>query len=597
MKVNPFLFIALFCLVLYINSLSGEFVWDDQSFVVDNPAIKHLTNLPSFFTDYKTGATKELSSDVYRPLTTFSYALDFFFWGLNSFGYHLTNIILHSANSMLVFVLLMLLCGDFFAAFFGSLIFVSHPVQTEAVCWISGRSSVLFLLFYLLAFIFYIRALREDKKYFFAVSLIFFVLSLFSKEMAVTLPLVLMLYDLHFPLREKVKARISRYAAYFLLVFFYIILRITIVGKVGQFEGWGGPYTIFLTMSNVIVDYVRILFFPFKLCAVGYYIPIVSSLKEGNTIISLLLFFVVAGSLPFLFKKAKIFSFSIFFFFLTLLPVLNIIPIKALEADRFLYLPSIGFCLLIASVASKYNARLNNNAAAKKSVLVIVLAALLLFLYSLRTSFRVEDWKDEVVLSKKTVDVSPSSAWALTTLAANLFERGKYVKAIEPLEKAIRLSPEYEIAHNALAQCYLRTDNYEGAVSQFKIVLDIDPKSAWSRNLLGVAYMNLKKYDEAEKEFEIALKDEPDNIGICLNFGRVYEIKGDYKKALRKYLEMLEKSKNTQDTIISYLRIGDLYIKMNLRDKARTAYLKMQKISPEASAELKKIIEDRLKEL
>ena len=264
MNTKPVLFIALFCLALYINSLSGEFVSDDLSFVVENTQIRTLANFFHFFTDPKTAATGQLAGDVYRPLTTLSYAVDYFMWGLISFGYHLTNILLHSANSALVFLLFFLISGNFIISIFGSLIFAAHPAQTEVVCWISGRSSLLFLFFYLLSLVFYIRSSREGRRKFYILSLIFFLLSLFSKEMSVTLPLILILHDLHFSQGKKLGTRILRYVPYFLLSFFYIFLRIVLMKKVGQFEGWGDPYHLFLTMSNVVADYIRILFAPLK---------------------------------------------------------------------------------------------------------------------------------------------------------------------------------------------------------------------------------------------------------------------------------------------------------------------------------------------
>ena len=186
-------------------------------------------------------------------------------------------------------MLLFLLSENFFIAFFGSLIFASHPVQTEVVAWISGRSSVLFLFFYLASLIFYIKFTREKNRPFYYCSLFLFALSLFSKEMSVTLPLIIILYDIYFPSGERLKNRIIRYIPYFALCIFYVALRIVLIKRIGQFEGWGSPYFVFLTMSNVIIDYIRLLFFPLKLCAVGYVIPISISIKEPRVIFSILM--------------------------------------------------------------------------------------------------------------------------------------------------------------------------------------------------------------------------------------------------------------------------------------------------------------------
>lgn len=596
MILRAFLFIALFSSALYINSISGEFIWDDQSFVADNTSIRTLANFGRFFTDNKTGAIGELANDVYRPLTTLSYAIDHAVWGLNSFGYHLTNIVLHSANAILVCILLLILSGNFFIAFFGSLIFASHPVQTEVVAWISGRSSVLFLLFFLSSLIFYIKFAREKKNIFYYLSLSLFALSLFSKEMSITLPFIIILYDMHFPSGNRLKGRVARYLPYFILSLFYVALRITLTKRIGQFEGWGSPYFVFLTMLNVVADYIRILVFPVKLCAVGYPIPITVSIREPRVILSIVTLSAILVSIPVLFRRNRPASFALLWFFITLLPVLNIIPIKALEAERFLYLPSIGFALLTAYAAYLLGERLDK-AATGKATIVMLLAGVLIMGYSLKTILRAEEWKDEVVISNKTALSSPDSAWALTALGANLMERKNYTAAVEPLEKAVAICEGYTLARNALGECYLRLGRNREAVAQFIEVLKIDPLSAKTRNFLGVAYAGLKEYNDAEKQFTAALKKDPEFLNAHLNLGRLYEIRSEFAKAVKQYFMILEDASDPADTAVAHIRIGDCYLKMELREKAKTAYLKAREAACEASEVLKKIIEDKLKEL
>lgn len=593
MKV--FLFLALFSSILYINSISGEFIWDDQSFVADNISIRSLRNFPQFFTDNKTGATGELANDVYRPITTLSYAIDYAIWGLNSFGYHLTNIILHSANSILVFLLLLLLSENFFIAFLGSLLFASHPVQTEVVAWISGRSSLLFLFFYLASLILYIRSGREKKRGLYHASLALFFLALFSKEMSITLPFVIMLYDLYFPSNDGIKKKIARYLPYFIISIFYVAMRVMIVKRVGQFEGWGNPYFVLLTMLNVVADYIRLLVFPVKLCAVGYPIPITVSIREPRVLFSIAKIFMVLSGAFLLFKRNRLASFAIVWFFLTLLPVLNIIPIKALEAERFLYLPSIGFCLLAACAASFLGEKFDRPIAGKATI-VMVLAGVLIAGYSARTISRAEDWKDEVVISSKTALTSPDSAWALTALGANLIERKNYQAAVTYLKKAVKICDGYELARNALGECYLRLGRNEEAIAQFAEVLKINPVAIKTRNFMGVAYANLKKYDDAEKQFLAAIKKDPEFLNAHLNLGRLYELKGDIPNAVKQYSLILKNTSDPTDMAVAYIRMGDGYSKMGSRDKAKSSYLKALGLARDSKA-LEGTIEDKLKGL
>lgn len=596
MTNKPFLFIALFCLALYINSLGGEFIWDDQSFVFNNMYIRHLSNFVKFFTDHRSGATGELANDVYRPLSVLSFSIDYALWKLNSFGYHLTNVLFHSANAILVFILFMLLSGNFLVSFFGSLLFASHPVQTEVVSWVSGRSSVLFLFFYLMSLIFYIKYSKEGKRPLYLFSILLFSAAIFSKEMAATLPAILLIYDIHFTEGIKFRAKLSRCVPYIIILTCYVFLRITLLKKVGQFDGWGNPLLTFMTMSNVLVDYIRILIFPIKLCAVGYPIPLVSSIGDVRFIFSIACIIAILASLPFFFKRHKIVSFAIFFFFITLLPVMNIIPIKALEAERFLYLPSIGFCLLTAYIFSVLGGKLTQPLT-RRATVAIAIAVVILMGYSTRTILRNEDWKDEIVISRKTVEASPKSAWALMALGANLIERDKYAEAIPHLEKAVKLSRGYELARNALGECYLRVGRFQDAINEFEQIVELNPMAVNTRNMLGVAYANLKKYTEAEKQFKIALKKNPEFLNAHLNLGRLYELKGDYLNAVKQYFIILQYTYDPQDIAVAYVRVADAYLKMDLREKARAYYMRARRISGPEAYHLIQIVDEKLKAL
>lgn len=597
MNIRPILFIGCFGLLLYANSLGGEFVWDDAGFVVDNASIRTFENLIRFFTDPSTAAQGGLSKDVYRPITAFSYALDYFFWKLNSFGYHLSNIILHAINGILVYMLLSLITRDPFLALFASLLFVSHPVQTEAVAWISGRSSVLFLFFYLSSLIFYIRFSNESKRIYHIVSILFFLFSLFSKEMSVTLPLILIVYDIHFSKKQNMRRRIRKYAPYFALTFFYVMTRTTLLKQIGQFEGWAAPYSTFLTMSKIVVDYIKILIFPLKLCAVGYIVPISDSIVEPQVIFSLSVLFAVVLGVPFIFRHFRLASFSLWWFFITLLPVLNIIPIKALEAERFLYLPSIGFCILAASIASnRRNRRFDRPIVARTTITPFVLSALILA-YSIRTVVRNEDWKSEIRISEQTVKASPHSAWAFTALGANYIERENYEEAMKYLKTAVGLSNEYELARNALGICYLKLGSYEEAILEFVEVIKLNPYAVSSRNMLGVAYANIKRYDDAEKQFLIAIKREERFSNAYLNLARLYEMKGEETKAMRRYFDIILHTQSPQDIAIAYIRIGDLYARMNFKDKAKAYYEKAANTCGSALEGLRKVAIDKIKSL
>jgi protein O-mannosyl-transferase len=640
------IYIALFTLLIYANSLGGNFIGDDKAFVAYNRFVQSPQNFVQFFADPSAAAEGALKGDVYRPLTTLSYALDYAVWKLNSFGYHLMNAAFHAANSALVYFLILLISGDHFMAIFAGLLFSSQPVQTEAVSWISGRSNVLFLFFYLASLIFYILAgdevgyrhceaarsadeaclpagrqsptvieiastfaslrprndgicsLRHSlNDGLFILSVLCFVLSLFSKEMAVTLPLIIIAYDIHFSGRAGPGRRIFTYIPYFLAALLFIAVRSAVLGKLGQFEGWGDPYKIFLTMLTVVVDYMRILIFPLKLHTANYIIPMAGSFMEMRVLFSGGVLALLAAVMPPLFRRSRVASFSLWWFFITLLPVLNIVPIKAFQSERFLYLPSIGFCTVVAYGLSVMNRKMARKSPGKETI-AMVMAFALIGAYSLRTIIRNEDWKNELILYSKMARTYPLSTWALNALGSSLLENEKYEEALEVYRRSVTLEPSDAESRGSLGQCYLKLERYAEAVPEFETAVRLNPQNSIIRNMLGVAYINLKRYADAKRQFRIAMKMSPEFLGPALNLGRLEENEGRIKGAVRIYASMLGRIETKEETAVIFIRIGDAYMKMLEPAKANEYYAKARALYganvPEA---LTKILEDKMKAL
>ncbi len=594
-RVKALLLIFFITVTIYSNSLGGRFVYDDEYFVVKNITLRNLDNIPSFFYNRSANAFADLSQDVYRPVTTITYAVDYALGKLNTFGYHLVNVLLHSFNAMLLFLFLYLVFGNIPLALMTSLFFACHPVQTEVVSWISGRASVLFLFFYLSALIFYVLFLRRSKKQYFIYSLVLYAFSLFSKEMAVTLPLVLIVYDLHFLRRDNdsLRSKICRYLPYFILTAFFIFIRAVVLKRVSQCDWWGGsPYNTFFTMSRVMIDYVKVLLVPVKLCAYRI-IDISVSVAETRVLASLALLAISAAAIPFIFRASRRVSFAICFFFITMLPVSNIVPLKALMAERFLYLPSIGFCLCLALAVERIG---RTGVFNKKRVFVTSLIAFIIILfYSSRTMIRNEDWKDAVTISKSIVAVSPLNPWGFTSLGTAYLEEEKYGEAVKSLKKAIALSRDYVSPKNALGFCYLKMDRYDDAIQFLKEALRLKPGDLEVINSLAVAYASQKKYEEAIKYLEESIRLEPSYVHAYLNLGSVYEHRREFDKALTEYRRVAQNTNSAQEIAISYIRIGDTYIKLGLKDKAREYYNKARDMCGRGLEELRKVAVDRMK--
>ena len=588
------LLIFLLAVIVYSNSLGGEFVYDDAYFVVKNINIRNLENIPSFFVNPCAVAFEALSQDVYRPVTAISYAIDYFFWKLDTFGYHLMNVLFHSFNAILLFTLLALIFQDLFVAFLAAIFFVCHPIQTEVVAWISGRSSVLFLFFYLASFILYALFLHNSKKAYLAMSLALYAISLFSKEMALSLPLLLVAYDAHFYKKEGLKKKLFRYLPYFALALFFVLVRYLVLRRVGQCGWWGGgPYDTFVTMIQAVGEYIKLLFFPLKLCAF-YVVNIYRTLADTKVLMSLILLAGIFVALPFIFRRSRKGSFFIWWFFITLIPVSNIVPLRAIMAERFLYLPSIAFCVLAAILIKRIDVLKPRRFVKAGKIAALAMAVIMVTAYSVRTMARNEDWKEGVTISQSIIKAFPLNPWGYSTLGAAYSDKELHQLAVKPLIKSIVLADTYFAPRNILGFCYVEMERYEDAVRVLTGALKLYPTSLEALNSLGVAYGNLKKYDDAIKQFEKAMSIDRTFVTVYINLGATYEQMQQYDKALEQYGRVSSVTRSKADVAMSYIRIGDVYLKLKELDRAKEYYRKSMDLCGTEFKELRKIAADRL---
>ena len=595
MKLKVCLLIFFVVIIAYSNSLGGEFIYDDDYVVLRNLSIRNLENFPYFFSNHSTVAFSGLSEEIYRPLTTLSFALNYFFGKVNPFGYHLVNMLFHAFNAILLFLFLSALFENFSVALFASLFFACHPVQTEAVTWISGRGNVLFLFFYLSSLIFYMKFIKGEKKIYFIYSILACAMSLFSKEMAITLPLMIVACDIHFFNGGKLKNKIYRYLPYFAITIFYLLVRLSVLGKVSQCGWWGGsPYYTFLTMSRVLIDYIKLLIIPARLCAF-YAVNISYTIAETPVMISLALLALLAIAMPFIFRRSRLGSFAICWFFITILPVSNIIPLKALMAERYLYMPSIGFCICLALCVAKIGTININGIIDNGKALASLVAACIVIAYSAKTIARNEDWKNAATLTRSIIAVSPMNPWAYNALGSVYLSEGKSQKAIGPIMKSIALSRDFAAARSSLGFAYTELGRFDDAVKMFRQALAIKPDGLETLNSLGVTYGRMKRYADAVGEFEQSIKLDPAYVSAYLNLGATYERMGKNDMAIEQYSMIPNRTNSVQDIAISYIRIGDVYRRIKEDNKSKEYYNKALGLCGRGMEELRKVVQDRLK--
>jgi tetratricopeptide (TPR) repeat protein len=547
--------ILLLTAVVYANAIHNDFTnWDDLGLVVENPEIRSLSigNLKGIFTP-KPGKT-------FQPVRVLSYAIDYYFWRLNPLGYHLGNIALHGFSAVILYLLLGSLLNQIrpesslesnrIIALLTSLLFAVHPVNVEAVTWISSRKYGLLAFFYFSSFYFYIKNSEKGRyhKMYYALSIVSYVLSLLSSPFSVTLPAILFLYDYcrirDMNLYNILKSRLLSYL-------FYIVLSISqFIILWNSFTTTPGPepaikshemnniFYTFLTMLRVLHDYIKNLIFPFWLN--NMYIDYTStSIFEYKVILSLLVIFFLIGILFFQVRADnKLNLFCLGWFVLTWLPVSNIIPISTKMADRYLYLPAVGLFLLFS--LSVYNTSHRWFSLKAKQFVTVPVVAFLVFSLCYLSIDRNRVWANNQTLWEDSLRKAPAYWVPHMNLGLTMAQQGKVEEATAYYEEALRLNPNSVYTHNNLGVVLLERGQIDDAISHYVVALRLKSDYAETYNNLGVALFRLGDFDKAIAHYREALRLDPNFGKAHNNLGNALMEQGRFAEAIPHYSKALE---------------------------------------------------------
>ncbi len=573
-KIKPILPIALLvltCVIVYFNTLSNEFVFDDRATIVENKYLPDFKgSLPSFFSNsYFEIAEAEAS---YRPVATLSYYLLYAIGELNPFWYHLGSLVLHMLNVILVYFLTQALQKDKNAALVAGLLFACHPVVTEAVNCISFNEDLLVALFYLMSFSLYLKTTPDRKAtavISFLLSLLLYFLGLLSKEMAITLPMVVVLYDMALnpaqgspisfnSLRDTIADRIFYYLGFAGVSLFYLSLRfVFLVGtEPAASLTYGSLFERVVYLPYQLFNFLRLVVFPYPLKA-EYIFSYPESFFEIYNIIAVISLAVVIGFSFYIYKKFKVVSFGIWWFLITLLPVSNLIEITNPLAERYLYLPAVGFCMALSILLVNIPLRfpgLKLDKAKMAGICVVVLVVL----YAVITINRNSDWSDGMSLWSQTLKHVPNSPGVHSNLGRAYYDKGMpneaikefktaikldpkaykahynlgfayeqkglIPEAIQAYERTIRINPKYTNAHFNLGNIYARMGRLTDAARAYESALELDPKDTTARNNLGVIYARQDKLDRAILQWQRILELDPDNHKVRENIAKAQKM-------------------------------------------------------------------------
>lgn len=537
------LLLIAICLAAYGNSLLNDFTYDDKG-MMDEEMFSNVHDLGSFLTmDYY-----RFSGEMtFRPLVTLTYFLDFIFWYFLPFGFHLTNVLWHAAAVIVVYLLLCIFLKAPIPALLGAIVFAIHPVQTEAVNSVGFREDLMCAFFFLMALLLFVRMRGKGlagagghqrrpggvRGFFpYIISLLCFFLALLSKEMAVTLPLVFVTYDLLFSSPRLVGLRRSAraYAGYALIVLAYIALRYGIFYNPSeQAVGYGSRHllTRLGAVPQIFSLYLRLFILPLGL-GVEYDDGIIRPFMSFDSFAALAVTALFIALIVRLRKKEPRACFALSFILISLLPMFDIVPISNMIAERYLYLPCFG--------AAMCGALLLNALAHAGGKRVAVLTSVLVFiLYGSAAIERNAVWRNGLALWSDGVRKAPKSARAHLNLGVALGDKGDVSGAIAQYEESMCLRPTSPDAYNNLGLIYFSKGRIDRAIEYYRKSIEVDPMQVKGYMNLALALIQKGEKVEGTRIVERLVAIKPLNALLKCNLGNIYMEDGQYEKAAEQF--------------------------------------------------------------
>ncbi len=578
--------------LVYANSLKGAFLYDDLLLVVNNYYLRSWHNLGRIFTSTLFAGAGH-ASVFYRPLQVLSLLADYSVWKLNPIGYHLTGIFFHFLTAALFYFLAREITVEEKTALLAGLLFAVHPVHTEAVTYVAGRSDPMAAAFALLALLAFSRSFSDPgsgkrKGLFYGAALISYLLSLLGRETMLVFPFALILYQAAFPGRKEKSAFsgkkiLIRTAPFFLLAAGYLLWRKQVLAGFipnPSILSRTPPVLRMFTAAEAVFLYLGLLALPFGL-HMERNIPVVKSVLELPGVFSVAAV-VILLAVAFRFRRrAGLIFFGVSWFFLFLVPVSNVVPLNATMAEHWLYFPSLGVFLLAAVPL----ARLPGGGPAEKGrqrlkAPGIAVAVLLLGCYGALTVRQNEYWRDEIAFYERTLEFSPGNSRMHNNLGEAYTRKGEHARAVAEYLKSIAIKPDSAPVYNNLGVSYQETGKLTEAEAAFQKALALKPDYADAHINMGRLYLAGGEADRAWEEFGEAVKINPLNpaahyqLGIaCLRRQRVEEAVGEFRRALEI----------DPGYVLARLALGDVCLQAGRYQEARGWYEAAERADPAAA--------------
>ncbi len=557
----------LLVLIIYLPSLTNGITnWDDNIYT-NNPYVTNLSpaGIVKIFSVYLIGN--------YHPLTLLSLGFDRLIGGGGPFMFHFTNLLLHLLNSLLVYLLVKRLTNNNLLALFTFALFGVHTLHVESVAWISERKDVLYSLFFLVSLTFYTGYASGRKGIQYGLSLLFFILSLLAKGQAVVLVVLLPFIDL---LKERkwFSVRILSEKIPFLLlslIFSWVAFR----AQASTNAIHTGDFSMaeqFAFASYGFTQYLVKSIFPIGLSAVYAY-----PLRSANGGIPIFYWFfilplpVYAVGFYYLIKRSKIYAFGLGMFFLSLLPLLQIIPVGgAILADRYFYIPSVGLLLCFAmGLLEIRNTQLRYG----------LFLFFVLFLSGLSYA-RNNIWKDSLTLWNDVISKNNQDWSAYSNRSMAYEELGQWENAIADCSSAIAINPKKAIAWYNRGVAFENLGQTDKAIADYSQTIAVDPDFIRAYSNRGLLYSNQEQWDKSLADYAKAIMIDPEYVTAYYNRGLVYSKLAQWDKGIADFTKTVSLDPNNTK---AYFNRGLINSNLEQYDKAIADYTLAIRLDPEYS--------------
>lgn len=585
--INKLNFTVCFCLFLWVWIIFGQTLWfdfinfDDHGYIHDNRFIRQGLTLESI---------QWIFTNAYmvnwHPITSLTNLIDVQLYGLNAGGHHATNVLIHAATAIALFLVLRNMTGSLWRSALVAALFAIHPLRVESVAWIAERKDVLSGLFFMLTIGAYARFSRQidrdgwrTAKGSYWMVLVLFALGLMSKSMLVTLPCVLFLLDF-WPLNRinnltlgKIKTLILEKVPLFLLALLFCVVAMrTQAGTVESGQSIPAP----LRLLNVISSYGTYVIQLFQPTNLALYYPYPTLLDLDAIVMFFLLGIIISVLIWFQRKKRPFLMVGWFWYVGMLVPVIGWIQVgQQAHADRYTYLPHIGLLLMIVwLIPSRWMERVISR------WIVITITISILLTLTILSYQQTSLWKNSQTIWEHTLGCTEKNQIACINLAQAFEVQGQLDRSIELTEQAISYgsAPLY---YSNLGIFYLKKGMPDDALKQFEKALEIDPNFVEALCGKGSVFLNQHKIEEAFACYDQAMEASPNNpkIPSMIGFGLMNLEKID------EAIPYCEKAAQLQpDNAEAQVLIGNLYASLGKTDQAKVYYIKALNIDPKQPA-------------